>query len=150
MSPLLPCGNEFKRFFNESNIFFLKSNNLTRQIWKIFTSPEVWFHLISDPMFGSCFSCCGMGQCYLRQLLIINNSNFTWSAGLHLWSNYKSSTTTTTTTTTWTIHIYALVYWIHCGLLVLVSLVLCWKNMTAEYSCSPYKVGLINVGTTFA
>ena len=35
------------------------------------------------------------------------------------------------------------------GLLVPVSLVLCWRNMTAEYS-SPYKVGLIDVGTEFA
>ena len=35
------------------------------------------------------------------------------------------------------------------GLLVPVSLVLCWRNMTTEYS-SPYKVGLINVGTEFA
>ena len=30
-----------------------------------------------------------------------------------------------------------------------VSLVLCWRNMTTEYS-SPYKVGLIDVGTKFA
>ena len=35
------------------------------------------------------------------------------------------------------------------GLLVPVSLVLCWRNMTTEYS-SPYKVGLIDVGTKFA
>ena len=35
------------------------------------------------------------------------------------------------------------------GLLVLVSLVLCWRNMTTVYS-SPYKVGLIYVGTMFA
>ena len=43
---------------------------------------------------------------------------------------------------------YALACWILCGLLVLKSLVLCWRNMTREYS-SPYKVGLINVGTKF-
>ena len=35
------------------------------------------------------------------------------------------------------------------GLLAPVSMVLCWRNMTREYS-SPYKVGLINVGTKFA
>ena len=35
------------------------------------------------------------------------------------------------------------------GLLVSVSLVLCWRNMTTEYS-SPYKVGLIDVDTKFA
>ena len=35
------------------------------------------------------------------------------------------------------------------GLLAPVSMVLCWRNMTTEYS-SPYKVGLINVGTKFA
>ena len=46
------------------------------------------------------------------------------------------------------IHMYALACWILCGLLVLKSLVLCWRNMTREYS-SPYKVGLINVGTKF-
>ena len=46
------------------------------------------------------------------------------------------------------IHIYALACWILCRLLVLKSLVLCWRNMTREYS-SPYKVGLINVGTKF-
>ena len=34
------------------------------------------------------------------------------------------------------------------GLLVPVSLVLCWRNMTTEYS-SPYKVELIDVGTEF-
>ena len=35
------------------------------------------------------------------------------------------------------------------GLLVPASLVLCWRNMTTEYS-SPYKVGLIDVGSKFA
>ena len=75
----------------------------------------------------------------------INNSNFNWPAGLQIWSNSKSSTSTATTS--WTqIHIYALVM---IGLLVLVSLVLCWRNITTEYSI-PYKVGLINVGTRFA
>ena len=54
--------------------------------------------------------------------IFINNLNFNWPAGLHLWSNSKSTTTTTltttstttrsTTTTSWTIPIYALVYWI--------------------------------------
>ena len=67
----------------------------------------------------------------MRQLLIFDTSNFNWPAGLHLWSN----SSTTTTTTSW--------------LLVLVSLVLCWRNMTTVYS-SPYKVGLIYVGTMFA
>ena len=81
----------------------------------------------------------------MRQLLIFNNSNFNWPAGLHLWSNSKSSTSTTTTS--WTIHIHALHWSIR--LLVLVSLVLCWRNMTTEYS-SPYKVELIYVGTKFA
>ena len=96
-------------------------------------------------MFGSC--CC----CLLRQLLLFNNSNFNWPAGLHLWSNSKSSTTTTTsssTTTLTTSWLYIFTPW-SIGLLVLLSLVLCWRNMTTEYS-SPYKVGLINVGTTFA
>ena len=68
--------------------------------------------------------------CHVRQLLLLSYSatlveilpkiyiNFNWPAGLHLWSNYKSSTTTSTTTTTtttttsWTTHNYALVYWI--------------------------------------
>ena len=35
------------------------------------------------------------------------------------------------------------------GLLVSVSLVLSWRNMTTQYS-SPYKVGLIDVDTKFA
>ena len=60
----------------------------------------------------------------------------------------KRSSSTKTTTTSWTIHILHLGFF---GLLVSVSLVLCWRNMTTttEYS-SPYKVGLIDVDTKFA
>ena len=36
------------------------------------------------------------------------------------------------------------------GLLVSVSLVLCWRNMTTTEYSSPYKVGLIDVDTKFA
>ena len=83
---------------------------------------------------------------------IFNNFNFKWPAGLHLWSNSKgssssSTTATITTTTSWTT-VFLSTPW-SIGLLVPASLVLCWRNMTAEYS-SPYKVGLIDVGTEFA
>ena len=77
---------------------------------------------------------------------IFNNFNFNWPAGLHLWSNYKSSSSSSTTTTTsWTFFIYALVCWI-VGPSIHVPLL---EEQTREYS-SPYKVGLINVGTKFA
>ena len=79
---------------------------------------------------------------------IFNNFNFNWPAGLHLWSNSKgSSSSSTTTATSWTIVFLSTTWSI--GLLVPVSLVLCWRNMTTEYS-SPYKVGLIDVDTKFA
>ena len=85
---------------------------------------------------------------------IFNNFNFKWPAGLHLWSNSKgssssssSTTATITTTTSWTT-VFLSTSW-SIGLLVPASLVLCWRNMIAEYS-SPYKVGLIDVGTEFA
>ena len=84
---------------------------------------------------------------------IFNNFNFKWPAGLHLWSNSKgsssssSTTATITTTTSWTT-VFLSTSW-SIGLLVPASLVLCWRNMTTEYS-SPYKVGLIDVDTKFA
>ena len=84
---------------------------------------------------------------------IFNNFNFKWPAGLHLWSNSKgsssssSTTATITTTTSWTA-VFLSTSW-SIGLLVPKSLVLCWRNMTTEYS-SPYKVGLIDVGIKFA
>ena len=84
---------------------------------------------------------------------IFHNFNFKWPAGLHLWSNSKgsssssSTTATITTTTSWST-VFLSTSW-SIGLLVPASLVLCWRNMTTEYS-SPYKVGLIDVGTKFA
>ena len=65
----------------------------------------------------------------LQGIIIINNkSNLQQQQQLH--GLYLS--------TTWSIE-----------LLVPASLVLCWRNMTTEYS-SLYKVGLIDVGTEFA
>ena len=104
----------------------------------------------SDPMFGNC-SVLSYSTMLVETVNIFKNLNFNWPAGLHLWNNPKSSSTTTQQqqrqqkqlhglyiSTPWSI-----------GLLVPVSLVLCWRNMTTEYS-SPYKVGLINIGTKFA
>ena len=141
--------NEFEKFWNESNKFFWKLENVK----------------------GNSKNCCAqkfisfLGS-NLRQLLflshsamlvetanIFNNFDFKWPAGLHLWSNSKgsssssSTTATITTTTSWTT-VFLSTSW-SIGLLVPASLVLCWRNMTTEYS-SPYKVGLIDVGTKFA
>ncbi|CAH3014312.1 unnamed protein product [Porites evermanni] len=44
-----------------------------------------------------------LGTMLVETANIFNNFNFNWPAGLHLWSNYKSSSSSTTTTTTsWT------------------------------------------------
>ena len=95
-------------------------------------------------MFGSCccFRC--IVQCYLRQLLICNILNlidrpdfvFIGVTPSHLQERQRRGLRYISTP--WSI-----------GLLVLVSLNLCWRNLTTVYS-SPYKVGLINVGTKFA
>ena len=147
--------NEFEKFWNESNKFFWKLENVK----------------------GNSKNCCAqkfisyLGS-NLRQLLflshsamlvetanIFNNFDFKWPAGLHLWSSNSkwssssssssssSTTATITTTTSWTTVFLSMSWSI--VLLVPASLVLCWRNMTAEYS-SPYKVGLIDVGTEFA
>ena len=129
-----------KKNLNEFYNFSLNLSNLTTKIWKVFRA-RVSFNLNSNPMFGSCccFRC--IVQCSLRQLLIFNililigrpDFIFIGATPSHLQQQQRRGLRYISTP--WSI-----------GLLVPV---IPWRNLTTVYS-SPYKVGLINVGTKFA
>ena len=124
---------------------FLEIRKWERQFHKLLRA-EVKFHRISDPMFGNCCFC-HIVQCQLRQqiyliiLILIGRSDFIFGATQAIIINKNNNNFMD----------YTYLRLGFFGLLVSVSLVLCWRNMTTttEYS-SPYKVGLIDVDTKFA